>query len=104
MYEYAISFEIKADSGYSDRYSSLMEQIRKTPGSPAIWTETTSFVLLRSAEKIDDLEYRLYYQTNLDSSKDKLLVIDHASNVAVARGPIEYPATLKGHFKSCAIK
>ena len=104
MYEYAISFELKSDSSYSERYESLMDEIRKTPGTPAVWAETTSFVLLRSSEKIDDLEHRLYYKTKLSSAKDKLLVIDHCSGVAVARGPFEYPHTLKGHFKSCDIK
>ncbi len=103
-YEYAISFEIKSDSTYSDRYQSLMEQISKTPGNPAPWAETTSFVLVRSDEKIDDLAHRLYYSSKLISTKDKLLVVDHVSNVAVARGPIEYPNTLKAHFKACTIK
>lgn len=103
MYEYAISFEIKADDTYGERYTSLMEEIRKTPNA-SVWTETTSFVLLRSAETIDDLEHRLYYNSKLNSAKDILLVIDHISSFAVARGPIEYPATLRGHFKEFAKK
>jgi hypothetical protein len=103
LYEYAISFELKSDSDYSERYQSLMDEIRKTPGNPGVWTETTSFVLLRSAETIDVLEHRLYYRSKLNAAKDKLLVIDHHSGVAVARGPIEYPNTLKAHFKSCVV-
>ena len=103
-YEYAVSFDIKADSTYSERYTSLMDQLRKTPGSPGLWSETTSVVLLRSDETIEELEHRLYYSSQLSSAKDKLLVIDTHSGVAVARGPIAYPATLAAHFKSCAIK
>jgi hypothetical protein len=103
-YEYAISFDLKADSTYSERYKSLMAEIAKTPGSAGVWTETTAFILLRSDEKIEDLEHRLYYGSELSSAKDMLLVIDHASNVAVGRGPFKYPATLKAHFKSFAMK
>ncbi|WP_293700971.1 MULTISPECIES: hypothetical protein [unclassified Sphingopyxis] len=103
-YEYAVSFEIKSDTTYSERYQSFMDEIRNTPGEPYLWSETTSFVLLTSNEKIDDLEHRLYYNSKLNSAKDKLLVIDHHSGVAVARGPFEYPATLKSHFKSCVVK
>lgn len=103
-YEYAISFELKADSTYSERYQSLMDEIRKTPGDPGLWTETTSFALIRSNEKIDDLDHRLYVKTSFDHTRDRILIIDHANNVAIARGKIEYPATLKSHFKSCVIK
>ena len=97
-FEYAISFDLKSDSTYGERYKSLMEEIAKTPGSTGLWTETTAFILLRSNEKIEDLEHRLYYRSKLVSSKDKLLVIDHVNNVAVARGPFQYPTILKGHF------
>lgn len=101
-YEYAISFDIKADATYGDRYKSLMAEIRNTPDA-AVWAETTSFVLLRSSEKIGDLAHRLYFNSKLLESKDMLLVIDHNSSVCVARGPFEYPATLSGHFKGCSI-
>jgi hypothetical protein len=104
VYEYAISFEIKADSTYTKRYNSLMDQIRQTPGNAMIWAETTSFVLLRSSEKIDVLAHRLYYDSELLDSKDMLLVIDHTASACVARGPFEYPNTLKSHFKGCDIK
>ena len=100
-YEYAISFEIKSDATYGERYRSLIQEIAKTPGSTGFWAETTAFILIRSNEAIEDLEHRLYYKSKLLSSKDKLLVIDHVNNVAVARGPFEYPNTLKAHFKTC---
>lgn len=103
-YEYAISFEIKSDSNYSERFRSLMEEIRKTAGKPFVWDETTSFVLITSAEAIGVLEHRLYSKSKLNADIDKLLVVDHANGAAVARGPFEYPNTLKAHFKSCVLK
>lgn len=102
-YEYAISFDIKYDTTYTSRYNSLMTQVRATPNG-AVWAETTSFVLLRSAEDIATLADRLYYKSELLDSKDMLLVIDHAANACIARGPFKYPAVLKSHFKGCDIK
>jgi hypothetical protein len=103
VYEYAISFDIKADSTYSDRYTSLMDQIRKTPDG-SVWAETTSFVLLRSSENIETLADRLYFQTKISTSKDMLVVFDHVASACIARGPFEYPTTLKAHFKACDLK
>jgi hypothetical protein len=102
-HEYALSFELKTDSTYTQRYNSLMHEIRQTPNA-AVWAETTSFVLLRSTEDIATLADRLYFKSLLIASKDMLLVIDHATSACIARGPFEYPATLVGHFKGCDIK
>lgn len=99
MPKYAVSFELKSDDTYGSRYTSLMEQIRKAP-STQVWTETTSFALVSTTETLDTFEHRLYYSTTLSSTKDKLLVIDHANSSAIARGPFLYPATLGSHFKT----
>lgn len=103
MYEYAISFEIKADSTYGERYSSLMALLTAIPNS-YLWSETTSFVLIQSPEKIDGLADRLVAQSKFSPARDKLLIVDHISNVAAARGVIQYQHALKIHFKSCVIK
>lgn len=100
--EYAVSFELKSDATYQARYDSLMAQLRK--GAGGFWDETTSFVLVRTDEAIDDFERRLYVGSSFDGSKDKILVIDHAASTAIARGVITMPHTLKGHFKHCTIK
>jgi hypothetical protein len=102
-YEYGISFELKKDSTYQDRYQSLVDQFYDTE-SEVPWDETTSFVLLRSKENIDELADRLYFSTELDASKDILLVFDHRASVAIARGPIKWKALLEGHFDRCVIK
>lgn len=97
-YRYAVSFELKSDDSYSERYASLMEQLNLDTTN--YWDETTSVVLVKSNETIEAFEDRLYFDSLLIKEKDKLLVIDHANSSAVARGPFKYPNTLEGHFKS----
>ncbi len=102
MYEYAISFTIKSDSSYSHRYDSLMEQIRATPDGK-VWTETTSFALVSSSEAATAFANRLYFQSDILSDKDILIVFDHHNGICIARGPIEFPATLRSHFSQISI-
>ncbi len=82
-YTYIISFEIASDSTYSQRYNSLMVEIKKT----LHWTSTTSFASVRSTESLNDISHRMYYNSDLIDSKDKLLVIDSQTNSATYRGP-----------------
>lgn len=103
MYQYAISFSIKSDATYGERYNSLMAQIEK--GSiETSWDETTSFVLVANIEAIEVFANRLYVHSLIDATKDILLVIDHANSVAIARGPVKYPNLLQSHFKQCLVK
>jgi len=97
MARYAVSFEIHSDSTYTERYRSLINQIFKAPGTN-IWTETTSFALVETTESLSQFADRLYFSSEILDNKDKLLVIDHRASHALARGPFEYPATLRGHF------
>jgi len=94
-YKYAISFRL--DTGpnvfsYSDRYTSFVEQVRKT----GAWEETSSFALTTSSEAIGDFSDRLYFKSHFDATCDLMIVIDIDSGVAVTRGKVEYPATLSG--------
>jgi hypothetical protein len=93
-YKYAISFRIGAGthggSTYSERYSSFMEQVRKT----GAWEETTSFALIVSDETLDNLVNRFYIHSLFNATADLMIVIDIESGVAVTKGTIEYPHTL----------
>lgn len=103
MPHYAVTFVLKSDSDYADRYDSLMDQINAHP-SKMVWSETTSFALVETTEGLETFADRIYFQSSVMSSKDKLVVIDHLNGNAVARGPIQYPNTLKSHFYSCLMK
>jgi hypothetical protein len=91
MATYAVSFTIKWNDTYNERYDSFMEQIRKCK---TVWTETTSFALVETDEKIVDFEFRLWL-SKFNSTTDSLLVIDASYDDATIRGPAGNRATLK---------
>lgn len=94
MTKLAISFRLKNETvggdSYSERLSSLMEQIRKT----GAWEETTSFALTTSAETAEQLCDRLYLYSKFNAATDLMIVIDIERGTAVTRGKVDYPATL----------
>jgi hypothetical protein len=92
MTTYAVSFDLKSDTTYDDRYKSLMAEIKK--GTQRTWEDTTSFVLVDSAETLSGFESRIYINSSFDASKDKLLVMDVTGNSAIFRGKTTYPHTL----------
>ena len=91
MYTYGVSFTIEHDNEWSDRYTSLMTEIKRCP---RVWLETTSFCLVATSEQLADFERRLFL-SKLSPSKDKLLVVHLDFVHAIARGKIEMPATLR---------
>ncbi|MEL7689175.1 hypothetical protein [Citromicrobium bathyomarinum] len=95
MAKYAITFRIdyaeRAGSTYGERYSSFMEQVRKT----GVWEETTSFALTTSAETTEQLCDRLYFQSKFTAAYDTVVVVNIDTGFAVSRGVIKSPATLR---------
>lgn len=92
MGKFAISFTLKSDDTWSERYISLMGQIR---ACKKVWEETTSFALVETDENLDGLEHRLYYKSSISSSKDILLVIDVSYKSCSIRGATNNRAKLK---------
>lgn len=104
MAKFAVSFRFDintaAGASYSERYSSFMEQVRKT----GAWEETTSFALVTSGETLDQFSDRLYYQSHFCAVTDTMLVIDIETGRAISRGKIDYPATLRGKLNGLTQK
>lgn len=73
MAVYSVSFNIKYDDTYSARYDSFMEQVKK---SGKWWAETTSYVVVETAESIDEFCSRIYAYSDFNASKDRYLVLD----------------------------
>ncbi|SFL38719.1 hypothetical protein SAMN04488004_11679 [Loktanella salsilacus] len=64
---YFISFVIREDATYSERYEGLMEDLRAL--SPTIWwSETTSFIILQSDLSIDYIVGIV--EQHIDAKKD----------------------------------
>lgn len=105
QYKYAVSFRLKnatcAGSTYGERLESLMAQIRATGNT---WEETTSFALFSSSETIGTLIDRLYFESSFSEAHDLMIVIDIHSGVAMTRGVVSYPSTLRSLVGTLAQK
>lgn len=93
MAVYAVSFEIKYDSTYSERYKSLIDKINEI-ATGNVWDETTSFVAFNSNLKIDEVHHALYFGTDL-LGDDKLLILQPTGGSYRQRNA-KYPSILKG--------
>jgi hypothetical protein len=89
---FAISFRIKEDSTYQERYDSLVERIKKN-ASGSTWEETTSFFLIESTKSSQTLCDDLYNNSQIMSSKD-ILLITNLSQKGYAQKGAPYPNTL----------
>jgi hypothetical protein len=85
MAVFAVSFDLHYDANYQDRYASFMEQVKK---GGVWWADTTSFVVVRTAETIDTFCSRIYTQSSFNSTKDLYLVMDTEVKSARIRGKI----------------
>lgn len=83
MAVFTVSFSISYDDTYSERYNSFMEQVKK---SGLWWDETTSFVVVRTEESIDDFCSRIYIHSKFDAMKDRYLVLDANAKSGRYRG------------------
>jgi len=81
---YIIGFEIKRDDDYHSRYNSLMKLINKASFK---WTEPTSFIAIHVDETLSALASRLYTDSEVNSTKDVLVVVDTSTNKAKYYGP-----------------
>lgn len=91
---FAISFRIREDSTYEERYDSLVEEIKKEAAGSSTWEETTSFFLIESSKGSKSLCNDLYNNSQIVESKDVLLVINLSAKAYAQRGA-PYPNTLE---------
>lgn len=99
MSTYAVSFRFESDATRGERYESFMEAIRKTK----TWVETTSFCLVETSETISAFEIRLFL-TKFNLTRDTMLVMEVGHSDAIARGKVDYPATLGSLLPKIDIK
>lgn len=93
MAVFAITFRIETDSTYSERYDSLVEQIRKVAIGGLVWDEPTSFSLIESSKTSKDLCDSLYFNSKIIDSKDMVLVVN-LSQKGYGQYGAKYPNTL----------
>jgi len=86
MATFLVSFDLKYDSDYSDRYTSFMEQVKK---GAKYWDDTTSFLVVENSEDIDAFCHRIYVSSKFNSTKDLYLVLDANVKSGRIRGAIK---------------
>lgn len=92
MGHFVITFRIKSDETYQDRYESFTKKVREI--SEKFWEETSSFYAIKSTGTAQSVCDQLYFETDFTESKDQMLVIDLVKNEKALRGPDMYPNTL----------
>lgn len=98
MATYVVSFRLEHDGNYSDRYSSVVDAIRKEATGGNKWEEMTSMFIFKSEKSADAVATSIYLGSLLNASKDAVLVVNASDGTFATRGKIEYPATLASLF------
>jgi hypothetical protein len=99
MGNYLVTFELRSDASYNQRYRSLTEQLQSAP-TLLCWDQSTSFCALSSPETIGELADRLRTGSRINGETDLLLVIDPAASHCVALGPIRFEPLLSSRFST----
>jgi len=94
MANFVVTFRFKADSTYQSRYDSFVKKVVEIATTHP-WAETSSFYAMEASETAESLCHRLYVETEFDSTKDLMLIVDTKNQVKATKGNLEYPTLLK---------
>ncbi|WP_238911921.1 hypothetical protein [Achromobacter xylosoxidans] len=94
MAHFIVTFRLKNDSTYQDRYDSFVDKV-KNIATLSPWDQTSSFFAFRADDTATGICSTLYLQTLFDATKDLMVVIDLDSKQKASKGKIEYPALLE---------
>jgi hypothetical protein len=96
MTHFIISFRIKSDESYQQRYESFKSKVVAIAGSSgAVWDETSSFYILKAVNTAQGLCSDLYLGSDFNSTKDIMVVIDVDNRQKATKGPLEWPGVLE---------
>ncbi|MBC3480291.1 MULTISPECIES: hypothetical protein [unclassified Pseudomonas] len=97
MANFIITFEFKSDETRKARYDSFVKKINELTEYKH-WDETTSFYCLQLDTTAEDLCSALYYGSEFNANKDKMVVIDVSNRKKAVKGQLEYPALLEKYL------
>lgn len=96
MAHFIITFRIKSDSDYQERYDSFTKKVIEIAGSSgAVWDETSSFYSLKADTTAESLCNSLYLGSEFSSTKDIMVVIDLDNREKATIGPLRWPTVLE---------
>ncbi len=93
---FIVTFRIAGDTGYQTRYESFVKRIHEVAlgGAGLTWEETTSFCSFQALGTDDSICQDLYLNSDFDSTKDIMVVIDLDTRKKSTKGPAKYLTTL----------
>ena len=93
MAHFIISFRIKSDDTYQERYDSFIQRIAEISKEGA-WEETSSFYALEADGNAESVCQDLWLKSKFNAHLDVMLVIDVHNREKATKGEIKYPNTL----------
>ncbi len=97
MANFIVTFHIKSDATYSERYNSFKSKINELCEYKH-WDETTSFYCFESEMSADDLCTALWVGSKFSAITDMMVVIDVSNRSRAVKGPLEYPGLLEKYL------
>lgn len=97
MAHFIVTFRIKNDSDYQERYESFIKKAEELADG-GIWDETTSFLAFKSKANnatASSVCSDLYYGSEFSEYRDVMVVIDLDAKSKATKGEIKYPSTLQ---------
>lgn len=94
MASFIVTFKFKSDETRSERYDSFVKKINELT-SYSHWDETTSFYCFELDMTAEALCSALYVESDFNSVKDIMVVIDVTNNQKATRGPLQWPSVLE---------
>jgi hypothetical protein len=91
---FTITFRIHQDSGYSDRYNSTVDAIKKVCHGD-YWDEPTSFFLFENPSSSAKIAEYVVANSEFAPDRDVLLVTNLTQKACAPAGKVKKPQTLK---------
>lgn len=88
MAHFIVTFRIKNDSTYQERYDSFVKKAEELAKYP-VWDQTTSFLTFQADSTAASLCSSLYVGSEFNATKDVMVVIDLDRKEKDTRGDIE---------------
>ncbi|MGH1331542.1 MAG: hypothetical protein ACRBBK_11730 [Paracoccaceae bacterium] len=98
MNNYEVSFRIAEVGNYGERYTSVVDAVRREAVGESTWEEMTSSVVFKSPKSAESIANSIYTGSKFDATKDRLFVVKVSICEFATRGKIEDPALLASMF------
>ncbi|MFT6451734.1 MAG: hypothetical protein ACJA06_001220 [Halocynthiibacter sp.] len=103
MNTYEVSFRIAEVGNYGERYTSVVDAVRREAVGESTWEEMTSSVVFKSSKSAESIANSICTGSKFDATKDRLFVVKASICKFATRGKIEDPTLLASMFPQNAL-